>query len=272
MATNYTPTKFSVQQVFEILLQSPENNEIIAYLDDIKSSNLMNEAELVYPTGSRGNVYIGGAWGHSRRARIEVQKATWNTQVLAAQVGTEVIVGSNKDTIKYEILTVDNSDEATTTFKALGTVGAEIGFVYVVRSDGTYSDILTQDAVVAAGKFTYTPGSKKITFNTGELAEGTKIAVAYKFDSGASAQTISVEADKFPSTANATAFAVVKDLCTGSLYQAEIKGLVQIDPNWNWELGADSEPAVEGLNLEFVKGCVNKTLYDIIVYNEADAT
>ena len=40
MAT--TPKKFSVQQVFEILLQDANTGSIIAYLDDLKQTNLIN--------------------------------------------------------------------------------------------------------------------------------------------------------------------------------------------------------------------------------------
>ena len=54
-----TPKKFSIQQVFEILLRDPETKEIKAYLEDLKTSGLENTAELGHPVGGRGNVYIG---------------------------------------------------------------------------------------------------------------------------------------------------------------------------------------------------------------------
>lgn len=272
MATNYTPTKFSIQQVFEVLLQDTSTNAILGYLDDCKSSNLINEAQLVYPTGGRGNAYIGGAFGHSKRARIEIQKATWNTDVVATQVGTTTIIGSNKNAVKYEIKEVSTADEITTTFTALGTVGAEIGFVYILNSDGSFKTTLEQAAAVAAGKIAYAPLTKKITFNTGEAPIGTKVAFAYKFDAGTSAKTIKVETDKFPPLVKATAFGLIKDLCTGELFQMELVGQAQVDPNWNWDLGAEAEPSVQNFNLEFTKGCLNNSLYDIIVYNEEDAS
>lgn len=46
-----TPKKFAIQQIFELLLRKPDTKEIIAYLEDVKTSNLENTAELVYPTG-----------------------------------------------------------------------------------------------------------------------------------------------------------------------------------------------------------------------------
>jgi hypothetical protein len=272
MPTNYTPTKFSIQQVFEVLIQNITTGAILGYLDDCKTSNLINEAQLVYPTGGRGNAYIGGAFGHSRRARIEIQKAAWNTDVVATQVGNTTVVGSNKNIVKYDIVEVTVADEVTTTFKALGTAGSEIGFVYILNADGSFGTVLTQAAAVAAGVFAYAPATKKITSNTGELPIGTKVACAYKFDAGTSAKTISIETDVFPPLVKATAFGIVKDLATGELYQMELLGQAQIDPNWNWDLASDGEPSVQNFNLEFTKSVLNNNLYDIVVYNEADAT
>jgi hypothetical protein len=271
MATNYTPDRFSVQRPMEILLRNPETLEIIAYLDDLKNSKLDNTGTLVYPTGGVGNVYIGRGFTHSKRAMIEASKATWNTSVLAVQAGTEVIVGSNKNTVKYDVLTV-TGDDAVTTFKALGVVGDEIGFAYKVNSDGTLGTKYTQDAVVGAGKFTYTPATKTITFNVGELTDGSKIAVAYKFDSGTSAKTINIDAKSMPSLVLVTADVLVSDICTGLEYPAQINGLAQIDPNWSWDLAADGEPAVENFKMEFVRGCGTSDLYSIIIYNLEDAT
>lgn len=69
---------------------------------------------------------------------------------------------------------------ATTTYTAVGTEGAEIEGVYVRNADGTLGTALTQDASVGEGKFTYTPASKALAFNDGELADGTELVVYYK--------------------------------------------------------------------------------------------
>lgn len=46
-----TPTKFAIQDVFYILLRDPVSMDLIAYLEDIKTSGLENTIEMVYPTG-----------------------------------------------------------------------------------------------------------------------------------------------------------------------------------------------------------------------------
>lgn len=54
-----TPRNFAIQQVFEILGRKPIDKSILFYLTNTKTSGLENTVEMVYPTGGRGNVYIG---------------------------------------------------------------------------------------------------------------------------------------------------------------------------------------------------------------------
>lgn len=71
------------------------------------------------------------------------------------------------------------SNSATTNYKAVGTAGNEIEFVYVKKNDVVVKT-LTQDATAGADKFAYDPTTKKITFNEGELEDGTEIVAHYK--------------------------------------------------------------------------------------------
>ena len=268
MAT--TPKNFSIQEVYEILLRDPATYEILAYLTDLKTSNLMNEGTLVYPTGGRGNVYIGGAFAHSKRARIEILKATWNTSVLALQNGATVSTGANTNAVKYDVVAVTTTTGLTTA-TALGTAGSEILYAKEVLTDGSYGATFTQAATPSTTKFMYTPGTKTLTF-FGTEAQAKNIAVAYKFNTGATAQTINIETDHFPSTVLVTAFGLVKNLCNGYMFPTEINGLAQIDPKWEFALQADGQPSTENFNLEFVKTCTDNTLYSMIVWDELDVT
>ena len=51
MANKTTPKNFSVQQIFEILMQKPSDNSIIGYLKHCKTTTLDNTVEMTYPTG-----------------------------------------------------------------------------------------------------------------------------------------------------------------------------------------------------------------------------
>lgn len=272
MASNYTPRNFAIQQVFEILLCDVKTKSPIAYLDDPKTSGLTNEQTMVYPTGGRGNVYIGGGFGHSRRASLSVTNATWNTGVMGLQIGSEVIIGSNKDALHYEKIEYDGS-KLKTKYKAQGTAGKEIGIMYSVKDDGSYFNKYTQvEASPEAGQFTYSSTTGEITLG-GEtsLTKGDKFAVSYCIDTGDSAQTIAVAAAGQPKTALVTCMGLVKDVETGEFYQCQIQGLAQISGAWAWDLAADGEPASQSLDIEFVKKYSEKNLYDIIIWNEEDA-
>jgi hypothetical protein len=78
-----------------------------------------------------------------------------------------------------ETLTV-SSDAATTKYKAVGTTGNEIGVIYVKDKNEIAYKKIEQDSEVKAGKFTYTPSTKAIAFNTGEVPDNTEIVVKYK--------------------------------------------------------------------------------------------
>lgn len=77
-----------------------------------------------------------------------------------------------------DYLTV-SSNTATTTYKAVGTAGNEIAEVYIKNDDSTLGKTLTQDATASTGKFAYNPTSKALTFNEGEIDDGTEIIVYY---------------------------------------------------------------------------------------------
>lgn len=211
---------------------------------------------------------MGGGFAHSRRATMTVTSATFNTEVLAIQNGTEVVTGSTPITY-YEVIEADSSDEYKTTFKAIGTANEEIKFVYIVGSDGTYTKTYKQaSTTTAANTFTYDSSTKKFTFGSDAPAKGDMIACAYSFASDDNAQTITVNSDGIPPVVLATAYGIAKDVCTGELFPCEIEGQAQVDGNWNFDVSADGEPVVQNLGLEFVKGCLDKTLYTFKVYTE----
>jgi len=267
-----TPQKFSIQKVFNLALQNPTDNSLVAYLTDLKTSGLENTVELVYPTGGDGNTYVGAAHAHSRRATMNVSSATYNTEVLAVQIGNDIVIGSNTNTTKVEVLTV-SSDSATTTFTALGTTDAEIGTIYELN---TYGDVVAEYSQVASpaatGEFSYDSGTKAISFFAGDLADNTKVRVLYTFDSGSTAQTITVSADGAPNTVDVTADAIVQRPCDGQVFQAQIKGRAQISGNFMLDVAADGDVASQDFTLEFIKACGNNTLYELIVYAEDDAS
>ena len=89
--------------------------------------------------------------------------------------------------------------------------------------------------------------------------------MAYTVKSATTAQRIDIKTDTMPDTALVTAYGLVADNCDGSLYPCIIHGTVQIDGNWNWEITADGDPAVQNISMEFVAGCASNDLYSIVI-------
>jgi hypothetical protein len=202
---------------------------------------------------------------------MNITVASWNTDVLAVQNGTEVYRGSVLIPY-YNVIEPDATGKFYTKFTAQGTAGSEIGYVYILNNDGTYGTRYTQATVPAAGSFTYSTGTKEIVFFSGEEPEAnTRIACAYSFMSADNASQIVINSDGVPPTVIASAYGLAKDVCTGELFECVVTGQAQVDGNWTFDLAADGEPAIQNLSLEFVKGCVDKKLYEFIVYTEDEA-
>jgi len=257
---------------FEILLRKPVDKSIAAYLTNTKTSGLENTVEMVYPTGGRGNIYVGGGFAHSRRATLSVTNATFNTEVMALQSGTELFQGSTNIQY-YEILTAGADGKLATKFTAQGTAGSEILFLYKVDpANGTYIKKYEQADTAAEGKFTYTTSTKEIALaDADKPLEGEMFAVTYEYKSADNAQVITVTGDGIPATVLCTAYGLAKDTCTGELFPCQVDGMAQIDGNWNFDLSADGDPVVQNLSMEFVKGCMSSKLYDFKVYTEDEA-
>ena len=95
----------------------------------------------------------------------------------------EVQTGGSFENKATEVLWTDyltvNDGTATTSWKAVGTVGAEIEDLYIKNTDSTLGERLTQGAETEAGVFTYDPETKALAFNA-DVKNGTEIVVYYK--------------------------------------------------------------------------------------------
>lgn len=280
MATVGTPRNFVVQQIFEFLLQDTTDKSVIGYLKHCKTSTLENTVEMVYPSGGRGNVYIGRGFSHSRRANLNVESATWNTEIIAAQNGTDVVTGETTYTKYIQIDLKDATYSYDLPVPAVKEPGQTlyIGTIYGTQSDGDYVKTLTEDESASEGKFTYTkevietsPAPAKITLAEKDVKDMietmgcTKLSMAYTVKSTANAQRIEIKTGTMPDTVLVTAYGLVADICDGKLYPCVIHGMAQIDGNWNWELTADGDPAVQNISMQFVSGCASDDLYTITI-------
>ncbi len=149
--------------------------DFLFLLDELQNATIANTQETQEITGKGGRRLSN--LKRNKAVTISGTNGMLSGGLMATQTGGEF---ENKQTevAWIDYLTVASA-EATTTYKAIGTSGAEIDALYIKNSDGTISATLEQAATAAAGKFTYDPASKKLGFHT-DVANGSEIVVYYK--------------------------------------------------------------------------------------------
>ena len=144
-------------------------------LDELQNATIAQTQERVDITGKQGRKL--SSLKRNKAVTISGAHGMISGGLLELQVGGEF---TNKvTTVKWTDYLTVTDNAATTSYKAVGTTGNEVESVYIKNADGTLGTALTQDAAVAEGKFTYTPDTKALAFNDGEIADGTEIVVFY---------------------------------------------------------------------------------------------
>lgn len=126
------------------------------------------------------------------------------------------------------------SGKATTSWKAIGTAGAEIEALYLKNADGTLGNELEQDTTAAAGKFAYDPATKELTFHT-DVADNTEIIVYYKRK--ITANVLDDESDVYSGKATLYIDALCEDKCA-KVYRLQILvPKADFDGEFSFEMG-----------------------------------
>lgn len=144
-------------------------------LDELQNATIANTQETVDMTGKQGRLL--NTLKRNKAVTVSGNNGMISGGLLETQTGGAF---ENKITpVMYPDYLTVTANKAVTTYKAVGTVGNEIESVYIRNADGSLGDELTQGAAAAEGVFAYDPATKEITFNDGEIADGTEIAVYY---------------------------------------------------------------------------------------------
>lgn len=145
-------------------------------LDELKGTTIEQSQEKTDITGKQGRKL--SSLKRNKAVTINGTNGMVSGGLLELQTGSDF--DSNVTDIMWTDYLVVSSNTATTTFKAIGTSGAEIVDLYEKNSDGTLGSRYEQDSATGAGKFTYNPATKTITFANGAITDGNEIVVYYK--------------------------------------------------------------------------------------------
>lgn len=146
-----------------------------------------------------------------------------------------------------DYLTVQ-SNAATTSYKAVGTSGAEIKSLFIKNADGTLGAELTQDSQAASGKFAYAPGTKALTFSG--ITDGTEIVVFY--ERKIQADVLVNESDKYSGKAALYINAIGEDKCA-NIYRVQIF-VPKADVSGEFSLDMGDSQTVHAFNADALSG------------------
>lgn len=237
-------------------------------LDELQSSSIAQSEETTEITGKRGRRI--STLKRNKAVTISGSNGLVSAGLLGVQTGASFTNGNAK--VQWvDNITTTTADEATTTYKAVGTAGSEIIGLFVKNSDGTLGTEYTQASAVASGKFTYTPGTKKIQFDSSAVPVGTELVVFYKRQ--IVADVLASDIDTYATKCQVYIDAIAEDKC-GNVYHVQID-IPKADFSGNFTLEFGDSQTVHDFEINALAGgCSGSNdLFKITIFpgNASDA-
>lgn len=242
-------------------------------LDELQNARIANTQEKQEVTGKGGRKL--NSLKKNKAVTVSGTNGLVSGGLMEAQTGGTFANKTSTPVAWTDYLTISNN-EATTSYKAIGTAGAEIEGLYIKGSDGTLTTKLTQDSTAAEGKFAYAPGTKKLTFNSGDYTNGTEIVVFYTRNIAGA--VIANESDKYSEKLTLYIDAFGEDMC-GKTYRiqfyipkADFSGDFDIEMGDNQTVHAFEAESLVGGNCSSIGTAGALWTYTIFDSDAADAT
>lgn len=231
-------------------------------LDELQSAKIANTQEKTDITGKGGRKL--SSLKKSKAVVVSGTNGLVSGGLLEVQTGGQ-FVRKTAPVMVPDFLTI-NDDKATTTYKAIGTAGNEIETVYIVNKDGTLGTALTQAASTASGSFTYTPGTKTLTFNSDDYEDGTEIAVYYFRQ--VQADVLENLSDSYSEKCALYIDAFAEDKC-GNVYRIQFY-IPKADFSGNFDIELGENQTVHAFEAESLAGACGKSgsLWTYTIFGE----
>lgn len=213
-------------------------------LDELQNATIGQGEEKTDITGRAGRKIT--SLKRNKTFTVDATNGMLSSGLLSLQTGTD---WATKNTLvrHTDYLTVQ-SDAATTSWKAVGSEGAEIVDLIVKNADGTLSNTLEQAAEAATGTFAYDPATKALTFSG--ITDGTEVIVYY--DRKISADVLDGDGSKYSGKATLYIDFIAEDKCGKSYHgqfyvpKADISGEFSIEMGDNQTVHAFNAEALAG--------------------------
>lgn len=261
-----TVNDIAITSLETITAFEPVTGNYLFTLDELQNATIAQKQDSQEVTGKQGrkintlkrnkSVTISGTNGLLSAGLLEVQ-----TGGTFKNKATEVLW--------TDYLTVA-ANKATTSYKAVGTSGAEIEALYIRNTDGTLGAELTQNASAGPTQFSYEPATKLLAFDTG-VADGTEVVVYYKRK--ITADVLADSSDLYSKKTMLYVDAIGEDKCS-NVYRVQFF-VPKADFNGEFSIEMGDNQSVHAFDAEALSGACgaggNFFTYTIFGVNTPDA-
>ena len=219
-------------------------------LDELQNATIEQSDETTEITGKKGRKI--SSMKRNKAVKISGTNGLVSMGLMATQVGSDFYAQSQAVVRWYDYLTVQ-SNAATTSYKAVGTQGAEILGLWT-KDGAVLSTKYTQKASSpSANEFTYTPNTKTITLG-GTVANGTEIFVIYERKIAADVMTN--YSDQYSKKCRLYVDAIAEDKCSNQYHVQFLIPRADFNGNFSFEMGDNqSVHNFEAEALSAASGC-----------------
>jgi hypothetical protein len=247
--------KYGIHEVAEVTFYDLATNKPALILDSLKLSNFTTAASQSHASGGQGNARLL-TWDTDRTAQYECQDALVDPKALAALAGNALVTGAT--TIhKKELLTAVAGTTGKTKVVATQTPLAGTVTIFEAVDGDNLGDEITSATL----------STNEVSVDDTDLAVGAKAWVFYQYTSGATAQTITISADKFPGFYKVVGDTVIRNENTGVdepfqivIYKAKLM------PGFELTMQASGDPSIFNFSLECYKPADKDEMVDFIKY------
>lgn len=236
-------------------------------LDELQNVSIAQAQDKTDITGKQGRKL--SSLKKNKAITISATNGLISHGLMESQTGCKFV---NKVTkVMWDDYLKVSGNAATTTYKAVGTAGNEIEYVYVKNSDGIVTKTLTQDAATSEGKFTYDPTTKALAFKAGDIEDNTEIVVHY--NRNIQADVLENINDNYSKKAVMYIDGMAEDKCS-NVYRVQIY-VPKADVSGEFTLEFGDNQSVHAFEAESLAGACGTSgalfTYTVIAADAADA-
>lgn len=258
--------KFTIVSYDQIAGFDRQAGMLALVMDEINDFTLSQEEEKNDITGKGGRVI--GSQKKNKKVTGKGTNGMLSGGALATQLGADIEDGDQ--IAKWTDVITVTANKGNTSKKAEGTVGNEIGYIYIRNKDQEYisgGKRLTQTSgTPATGQFSYNPDTNEITFFDGDVADGVEVITFY--NTKVEGKKISDDSDHYSKVLEVIIDVTCQDACDNQFHgQFLIK---RADFSGTFDIAGGSDPATHGFEFTSLPDiCTGKTdLWDFIVFDD----